>query len=537
MNRLLVLVFFVLSTPFAWGQLQFGERLEIPVKGYEPTFELMRVPTGMLAFRSFQPRSLVADRVLEYFTFDSLLNASELAQVKIRDGFDLIGYDGSEELTYFLFAKGTTAAAEKYILKLDLRTREGLEFPASNLVPMDLIEFLVQEERALFLGYADARPVLQVLSLVDKSVFTVQGIYGNDTKVLQLIKLPQEEAMEVVLKRKGPFKMWETILLTFDLEGNLLQEVKLDDLAKDDKDLMNGVLLNQEGYQTLIGAFGKEIRNSYEGMAVTKINPFGETETESYTLEDFSNFYAYLPEKRREKQEAYLVGQREKGKIPTLRNAYAVRKVWELENSYLIYFDQFSVTSTRGPGRVPPPQGSSYRYDRGVRMGYNPLFMDPYNGIYGSMPMYTVITEYTYRSAHFISLAKSGEVLWDNAVSYQDLNTTFPEPFGEFSVVGDEVFHLYLENDQIKLSYLKGAETVVANQSFFLELDPSQGKINYTDLGTLRLSHWYGPYYLLAGLQKVSRKDENGQDLLREVFFIQKILVDGDLYVPNEDAD
>ena len=151
--------------------------------------------------------------------------------------------------------------------------------------------------------------------------------------------------------------------------------------------------------------------------------------------------------------------------------------------------------------------------------------------------MYTLITEYTYRSAHFISLAKSGEVLWDNAVSYQDLNTTFPEPFGEFSVQGEEVFHLYLENDQIKLNYLKGAETVVTNQSFFLELDPSQGKINYTDLGTLRLLHWYGPYYLLAGLQKVSRKDDNGQDLLSEVFFIQKILVDGDLYVPNEVAD
>ena len=115
MKRLLVLVFLISSTPFAWGQLQFGERLEIPAKGYEPAFELMRVPTGMLAFRSFQPRSLVADRVLEYFTVDSLLNASELAQFKIRNGFDLIGYDGSEELTYFLFAKGTTAAAEKYI--------------------------------------------------------------------------------------------------------------------------------------------------------------------------------------------------------------------------------------------------------------------------------------------------------------------------------------------------------------------------------------------------------------------------------------
>ena len=537
--RILLFLFLALVALPSVAQLQFKERLEVPTQTFDPAFELMRIPSGLVAFRTFQPRSLDADRVFEYYLTSEQLQSQGLVEVKMRKGFDLIGYDTDGDNLYVLFAKGETASAEKYVLHLDLSTQVGVEYDAANLLPMDLVEFLVLDQKAIFMGVSDTRPAVQIFSLEDKTVQTVQGIYGNESHVVQMLKLPEIQALEVVIRRRGPFKSQETLVLTFDLEGNLLRELKLDPLGDPDEEPLDGLLLTGENYgQTLIGAYGKEVRNYYKGMYLTQINEFGEQNTALYTLEDFPNFFNFLPEKQREKQQAAVVAQLEKGKVPSIRNAYAIRDVKEMEDRYLVYFDQFSVNSTRGPGTIAPPLASQrYRYDRASRMGYIPFFMDPYNPIAGPMQAYTLVTEYTYKSAHFIEVAKTGQVIWDNAARYEDVTTSYPEAFAEVSVQGDDVFHLFLINDQIKLNYFRKGEKLLENEPIQLELDPTLGEIQYTDLESLRLLHWYGPYFLVSGIQKIRSTDAKGKEGVREVFFIHKLLLDGDLYVPNEDAD
>ena len=537
--RILLFLFLALVALPSVAQLQFKERLEVPTQTFDPAFELMRIPSGLVAFRTFQPRSLDADRVFEYYLTCEQLQSQGLVEVKIRKGFDLIGYDTDGDNLYVLFAKGETASAEKYVLHLDLSTQVGVEYDAANLLPMDLVEFLVLDQKAIFMGVSDTRPAVQIFSLEDKTVQTVQGIYGNESHVVQMLKLPEIQALEVVIRRRGPFKSQETLVLTFDLEGNLLRELKLDPLGDPDEEPLDGLLLTGENYgQTLIGAYGKEVRNYYKGMYLTQINEFGEQNTALYTLEDFPNFFNFLPEKQRDKQQAAVVAQLEKGKVPSIRNAYAIRDVKEMEDRYLVYFDQFSVNSTRGPGTIAPPLASQrYRYDRASRMGYIPFFMDPYNPLAGPMQAYTLVTEYTYKSAHFIEVAKTGQVIWDNASRYEDVTTSYPEAFAEVSVQGDDVFHLFLINDQIKLNYFRKGEKLLENEPIQLELDPTLGEIQYTDLESLRLLHWYGPYFLVSGIQKIRSTDAKGKEGVREVFFIHKLLLDGDLYVPNEDAD
>lgn len=537
--RILLFLFLALVSLPSAAQLQFKERMEVPAQTFDPTFELMRIPAGLVAFRTYQPRNLDADRVFEYFLTNDQLQSQGLVEVKMRKGFDLIGYDTDANNLYVLFAKGETASAEKYILHLDLLTQVGIEYDAFNLLPMDLVEFLVLDQKAIFMGISDTRPALQLFSLNDKTVQTVQGIYGNETHVVQIVKVPELQALEVVIRRRSPFKSQDTLILTFDLQGTLLRELKLEPMADPDEEPLDGLLLTGDNYgQTLIGAFGKEVRNYYKGMYVTQINEFGEQSTAWYTLEDFPNFFNYLPEKQQEKQIASVANQLEKGKVPSIRNAYAVRDVKELEDRYLVYFDQFSVSSTRGPGTIAPPLASQrYRYDRASRMGYIPFYMDPYNPLAGPMQAYTLVTEYNYKSAHFIEVAKSGQVIWDNASRYEDVTTSYPEAFAEVAVQGDDVFHLYLINDQIKLNYFRKGEKLLENEPVQLELDPAQGEIQYTDLESLRLLHWYGPYFLVSGIQKIRSADSKGKEEVRTVFFIHKLLLDGDLYLPNEDAD
>jgi len=133
-------------------------------RGPKPIFELMRIPSGLVGFRTFQSRNLTADLVFEYFVSSDLLQSDTIKEVKVKAGFDMIGYDTDEDQLYVLFAKGEEAAADKYVLHLDLNTQIGVEYAADNLVPMDLVEFLVLDKKAIFMGNAAARPVVQIFS-------------------------------------------------------------------------------------------------------------------------------------------------------------------------------------------------------------------------------------------------------------------------------------------------------------------------------------------------------------------------------------
>jgi len=266
---ILLSYFLVLS---AAAQVVFVERHELPAQSYDPNFELMKIPSGLVAFRTYQERSFSTDRVFQYFLSGQNLQASGLNEVSMKPGFDMMGYDTDEDQLYVLFTKGTNPSSEKYVLHLDLSTQVGVEYPASNLLPMDLVEFLVLDKQAIFLGISDTRPVLQILSFVDNSVHTVQGIYGNETQVIQLVKIPELEAFDVVVQRKLPLKVKETAVLTFDLQGNLLRELKLGGLGEDGQEFLDGLLLPATSSpQAMVGAFGKASRNSYEGMYLLEI--------------------------------------------------------------------------------------------------------------------------------------------------------------------------------------------------------------------------------------------------------------------------
>ena len=73
--------------------------------------------------------------------------------------------------------------------------------------------------------------------------------------------------------------------------------------------------------------------------------------------------------------------------------------------------------------------------------------------------------------------------------------------------------------------------------SFDLELTNEDDRIRSTDFETLRLVHWYDRYFILTGQQSIRFMNSRNQEEVRDVFFMSKILVDGDLYQPEEVQD
>jgi hypothetical protein len=538
MRKLATLVLLGLLCFPLLAQVKFIERFEIIGEPYDSPFEMMRLPEGLVSFRTFQARGFSSSRVFQYFVSDLNLKTDGVIEVGVKNGYDMVGYDIDGHQLYVLLTKGATNSPDKYILHVNLESNQAFEFPAENLLSIDLVEFLVQNRKAVFMGNSDSRPVLQIFDIDSKSIHTVQGIYGNNTQVLQIRKMAELEALEVVVTRRGQYKDKETSVLTFDMLGNLVREIKIDQFGSQGQEILDGMLLSDKNYQqVMVGSFGLNGRGSYQGMYIMEINEFGEYESKLYTLEDFPNFYNYLPEKQKAKRDRDVLKELEKSKIPIIRNTYSIRDVREVEDAYYVYFDQVNVVSNGG--RRPGGWGAtnSYRYDRFNRMGYAPYYMDPFISPNIPIQNFTVRNEYQYQSAHFVKVSKEGQVIWDNSATYGGFSTTYPEPFGEIAVVGDDLYHLYTDNDVIKASFFRKGERIFENMKFDLQLTRDSERIRATDFETLRLVHWYDRYFILTGMQTVRSVNARSQEQVRDVFFMSKIVVDGDLYQPDKPRD
>jgi hypothetical protein len=540
MNKLLTLFFLFGLNFIGFSQVKFTSRFELESELYGPLFETFKTGKSLISFRTLPVASTTAKNVFQYFESDSSLQTSGLMEYPVRQGFDMIGYDRDGGLLYVLFQKGKTENPEKYVLKIDLLSKNGFEFEAKNLVPSTLIEFLVLDDKAVLMGVSDSKPVMQILDLIDKSIHTVQGIFADDTKIIQVRKRTDLEAVDVVLSRKGNYRNREFLINTYDMLGNLLQEVKVDEFGEGGQEILDGVLLPDQPFQQfLAGSYGLQRASVYQGLYLMDINEFGEYQFKLYTPEDFPNFFNYLEEKLKSKRDAALANALSKGKMISFPEVFSISATRETREAYYLFFDHLKIVDSKGRTNsgLYSPTGF-YRFDRLLRMGYNPTVIDPF---YPNRPVvgtsYQIIPEYQYISAHVIKIGKEGNVLWDNAIPYNGLTLVYPNVFAEIAVVGDEVYHAYMEDKVIKMSYLRNGQKVFENEEFELELVNQAERIRDTNPESLKITHWYDRYFLVSGTQEIRFLNEKGLEETKEVFFLTKVLVDGELYQPMDQKD
>lgn len=521
-------VFFVLFAVCGFSvdaQVQFTQRLEVETQWSDDDFIVIPRNEGMVAFRFVAEKPFGRRNIFQYIVSDFQLRADGSPyQIMLNESYDLSGFDLDGQFLYILFQKGTQYSPERAIFEIDLETKQVRELSLSTVLNMDLQDFLVFNKKAVFMGNYEYRPVIQVFDIVTKEVATVPGVFEKDAKILQMRKDPELNVFDVLMSRRDFYKKKIVSILTYDVNGNKLREVKIQDLDDPSMEIVEGLLTSSYNYkQALIGPYGLRKKEAYQGLYFTKINEFGEYENKFYSVSDFENFYNYLPEKMRERREKVLQKNLERGKNTPIRNVVVTREVNAFNGYYLVYNDHF-VSST---SRYVPRDGmyASNFYRMNPMMGnfggfYNPLWMDP------RFRNTQVTNQYKFLSAQFILLDEEGRIVWDNSLNLDNASKNEPMKFGEMSFDGTNLFYLYLDGLQLMLSQIRNGEVIMESEPFELELINENERIGDTKERSLQLTWWHDNYYLLSGKQKIRYQDGSGREKTRDVNFFTKIKVD-----------
>jgi hypothetical protein len=536
MKNLFFVLCYLICSP-VWAQIMFVERTEVEAAYLEKDFTVIPFSTGLIAFRTQPEKGFNLKANLQFFTTDFSLQAGEVQEIRLRDNYDLVGYDIEGDYFYALLQKGTANNADKYLISIELSSMQSEEYTVENIYSMELQEFFVLNRFAVFMGTNELKPIIQIYDINENTVFTVESIYSRDTKILQLRKDSELGILDVLISRRDRYKNKIISLLSFDESGNKLRDVLIDKLEDEEVELVEGILTPIHNYQqSLIGAYGHRKRESFYGIYLAEINEFGGYKIKYLTLEDFPNFYNYLNERQREKKLKELEKYYSKEKRPVIRPVFSTREVINTEKGFLVYSDNFIANNPRYMPRDGVYANDAYRFNPN-RMFF-PGGMGTMYGPYRYWPTFPgnwrTEGEYKFVSAHMSYLDRSGNVLWENSLNLANKITGASQKFGEVSFDGEKLHYLYLDELNIMMSYIDRGEVVFENQSFEIQLVDDSQRIRDTQENSLSLAWWYGDYFLLTGKQKVRLINSSGRDETKEVFFITKIKVDGDQFVPEE---
>jgi hypothetical protein len=542
MKSILVFAFMFSLSISGQAQVMFVERFEYETKYTENDFMIMNRPGGLIAFRTQPEKGFNLRSRLQFFLTDYQLESDKFSEIRIRDSFELTGYDMEGDYFYVLFQKGSSANSERYIVEINLQTEETKEISLEYIHAMDMQEFFVLNRKAVFLGISEMRPLVQIFNMEDNDVFTVQGVYSKDTNVLQMRKDSELGLIDLLVSKRDRLKIKQMSVLSFDEYGSKIREINLENPTPRENEFTEGILSPFYNYQqNVIGTYGRKRREAYLGIYIADINEFGEYDINYYTLEDFPNFYNYLSERHRERKLKQLERRIKREKDPVISDIFTTREIIPFRDGFLIYNDHFNATNTRYIPRDGVYANDAYRFYprgsffQGPGLGFhsrNPMLnsnRDPYNSL-----AWQQNGSYKFLSSYFIFINREGQVIWDNAFSLANKNRFSPGKFGEVAFDGEKLHYMYLEGNLLHLSYMKNGEVVFENQEFEIELINDNERIRDTRESSLSLSWWYSDYYLLSGKQRIRFLNDQGKEENRDVFFLTKIKVDGDLFVPEE---
>lgn len=520
------------------GQVMFVSRFEVESRFQDNNFTVVQREGGLVAFRLQAEKGFNSRHKLQFFLTDHDLQSDTFRELQVKDFYDLLGYDLDGDFLYILLQKGD-AISDRYMIEIDLKNDSAKEINLDNIHSSELKEFFVINRNAVFMGTSDLRPIVQIFNIELNNVYTVQGIYFKDTNILQIKKERELGTIDVLVSRRDKLKTKQLVLNTYDQEGNKVREVMIDKLQDPSFELVEGLMTPiQEYQQSIVGTYGYRRREAYQGIYQAYVNEFGEYQIQYLTLENLPNFFNYLSDKPLERKHAELERLFSKGKTPSIKPVLSTREVIPAGQGFLIYSDHFQANNPRYIPRDGVYANEAYRLNPNRAymdgMGYFPGYGMPgypYNR-YGMNNWQQ--GEYKFVSAHLLYLSRDGRVIWDNALSLNSNPTPYSGKYGELSFDGEKLHYMYLDGLNLNLSYVKNGETIFQNQSNEIKPVNPDDRIRETQESSLHLTWWFGDYFLLTGKQKVRYQAADGREAIREVFFLTKIRVDGDLYQEEE---
>jgi hypothetical protein len=481
-------------------------RFELPLhpNQNEPFHTIALGDDGMLLYGLFIGKETNA---IEVTRLDTTFRQVWKGYIAVDRNLYVLATKYYDDQIFILMKDRFNPFAEFSVIVAQIETGNYVMRPIKTLLAFQPTYFTVTKEAALIGGYFNYRPLVLYYSFAKDQSKMLPGFY-NDTGELDQIRADDNGNIDIVVSGKNMVNRRRSLWIrNYDRNGDLVKTIFLQ--PDDDKNLIFGRSVGQPGgNQIVCGVYGRYSEYS-RGVFVANIDPYGEYTIKYYNYGDLERFFNYMKARRERRVKDRI--ERKKVRGHKIKFNYRL-----MVNDFLPYGNQFVMLGEAFyPHYSYPNQrnmGTSYWMNGRSPTLVNPMFR-------GDL----VFDGYQYTHAVVIGFDKAGNLKWDNSFEINDVRTMQLEQFVKIHPEKDKISLLYLFDNVIRTKVIKDTDILEGKSYNPLETGSPDDFLKDRDTQQAKLEYWYGDVFYATGIQNVRNKKDDGANIARRVFFINKI--------------
>ncbi|UII20445.1 hypothetical protein [Fulvivirga ligni] len=515
-----LLTFFLLLGAFvASAQVSQPTRYELEKKNsYDFAKVLSAGEYGVVIFQETEEHRRDEGTIWQVVVLDTLLQERLNFEVGIESYFIFKGYDLYKEHLLLVFRDGDGVKSDFHIISVNILTGSIDKFEIKNEIELELSHMTVIENTIVFAGYVRFSPTLLSYRLGEENFDVIPGYFKDKSDVLHL-RSNENGTFSVLTLEKGYDGHYMRVR-TYSPAGKMLFEKEI--VVPPHHSLVDAKVTDfVNGNLAVTGTYGRGGNNSAQGFFFLSVKPSDQKEDIQYVgYDDLTHYFDYMGEKRAERMKSKIERKENSGKDFNYSAKLYLHEVKEVRDGFLV------------AAEVYDPR---YERNNSVANMYSPYFNPASIGqLNGTMAEQRYIrrpvamqgsneaNHFKYLESIVFKIDLKGNVVWDNSLPIDDLDSYSLEKVMAYDVVGRDVKMLY--KSEGKFNYkLADERDLIAENELDISLLYEDDELDHDYDGIGGAEHLAGNSFIVWGYQKVRNKNREDLSNRRGVIFVNKI--------------
>lgn len=488
------------------GAIEQPQRIEFPLQSQSENFYLINGGVEGILIIKERPTNTYRNKEWLIEALDTTLTSLWTRIYNTPFNFNYSGYEYSKNRYAILFEPGITAGNTFVNWCFDIPTGDSTTNVIHTTFNIELSEFETVGNTIILAGKNSNKTVVLTYDITTKKTKIQPGYYDPSLEILKISPVDEDSSYLLINKRDLAEKRRITSYHLIDQYGNKLNDYELPvDL---EKSYTFGVPTHPHlNTGLLIGMFTRGKSHLDQGFYTVDFRNTDE-EIRHYDFSDLDNFFSYLSPKQEQKIKNKSAEHARHGK--KLRRSYKVNfsDIIDMDSTYSyvaeIYKAQYNNVYQYNP----------YDFYNSQRFFYNRQ----------NLASPTIKTGYEYSHAAIINFDRNGQIKWDGAIKFDNLETSNLKKHLQ-SVPNEDgsISSLHMNKGNIFMHTIS-PDTIIFEKQPIKLFDVFSEIKSVDEMNELTLDKWYGRNFYLMGIQDI--KKVMGKERRHEtVFFINKITI------------
>lgn len=515
MKYLIVILLFLFSLE-SIGQPIQTHRFELEKKNTDNYFNVLPFgDKGVIIFRDTD--DFDDGNVWNIIALDTTLTEKWNIELSIDSKYIFKGYDTDTSKLYLLFREGKYEKRDYHLMTVSINDGAIDRYDIQNEIALELSHMSILPSGLALGGYVNFSPTIMTYTFGDESFNVVPGFFKDRSDIVDLSDNGNSSFNIITLEKDYDGNYLR--LRTHSYDGDMLfeREVK----AKEDIKILSAKSSGFiDGNVVIAGTYS--IKNSYyaSGFYITIVKPTGQQNiTKYHNFYSLNHFFDYMRPKRASRLKARMKKRMAKGKDVNFPTRVTLHEIRNSDNGYLLfgelYDPNFNSNSYIGYGQLS--EEDELRRRSLARQNYSkqPSNLQHLDGA----------QSFEYLESILLKLNTEGELLWDNSLKIEELETADLERIVQINQNTTDIDLLYKAEEEIYFKSIENDKSSVVD-NLPIKLEDEYDQVINTIKGIGKAEYWYNSNFMIWGYHRVENKVRASKENVKKsrlVVYVNKI--------------